>query len=154
MELILWRHADAEDANAKGDDARALTKKGQRQARRMARWLHPRLEGRWKILVSPAVRAVQTVEPLAEPYEIRTALGTSSDARRLLREVGWPEGDRVIVVGHQPTLGEVAAELLGGSCGDVAVRKGSVWWFATRERDGRVETVLKSVVDPDLLHDG
>ena len=50
MELILWRHAEAEDANAQGDFARALTKRGRKQAERIAGWLRPRLEGDWKVL--------------------------------------------------------------------------------------------------------
>ena len=38
MELILWRHAEAEDAEP--DLTRNLTSKGNRQAALMARWLH------------------------------------------------------------------------------------------------------------------
>jgi len=154
MELILWRHADAEDMGLKGDAARELTKKGRRQAERMAEWLRPRLEGRWLVLSSPAARAVQTVTPLDMDYEVRTGVGTSASARDVLREAGWPGGDRVIVVGHQPTLGEVAAHLLGGTHGDLAVKKGAIWWFATRERAGGVETVLRLVMNPDMLDEG
>ena len=150
MELILWRHADAEDPGPKGDFARELTKKGRKQAERMAAWLRPRLEGEWLVLSSPAARAVQTVAPLGLDYEIRTGLGVEGSAADMLREAGWPDGDRVIVVGHQPTLGEVAAYLTG-STAEVAVRKGSIHWFATRERGGRVETVLKAVLDPEML---
>lgn len=154
MELILWRHADAEDAGPKGDAARSLTKKGRRQAERMAEWLRPRLEGRWRVLSSPAARAVQTVTPLDLEYEVRPGLGTAASARDVLREAGWPDAERVIVVGHQPTLGEVAAHLLGGTQGDVAVKKGAIWWFATRERDGRRETVLRLAMNPDMLDEG
>jgi phosphohistidine phosphatase len=151
MELILWRHAEAEDANPGGDSARALTKRGRKQAERVAAWLRPRLEGDWKILASPAVRAVQTVTPLDLPYEARPALDTDGRADGLLREAGWPDDGRVLIVGHQPTLGEVAAILLGGDDGGVAVRKGAIWWFATRERDGKIETVLKAVMNPEML---
>jgi phosphohistidine phosphatase len=35
----------------------------------------------------------------------------------------------------------------------VSVRKGAVWWFSTRERDGKVETTLKAVVNPDLVEE-
>lgn len=154
MELILWRHADAEDPGPKGDAARELTKKGRRQAERVAQWLRPRLEGRWLVLCSPAARAVQTVTPLDMDYEIRPGLDTSASARDVLLEAGWPGGERVIVVGHQPTLGEVAAHLLGGAHGDVAVKKGAIWWFATRDRDGRGETVLRLVMNPDMLDEG
>jgi len=57
----------------------------------------------------------------------------------------------VLVVGHQPTLGQVAAMLLGGQSGEVSVRKGAILWFSTRQRDGLAETVLKAVLDPDTL---
>ena len=59
----LWRHADAED----GDDdlARALTPKGAKQAARMAAWLDARLPKNARMIVSPALRAQQTAEPLS-----------------------------------------------------------------------------------------
>jgi phosphohistidine phosphatase len=154
MELILWRHADAEDPGPQGDAARRLTKKGRKQAERMARWLDARMEGQWRIVVSPAARALETVEPLGREFEVRETVSTSAFADSVLREVDWPRGSRVLVVGHQPTLGEVAAQLLGGAAGEVSVRKGAVLWFATRSREGVTETVLKAVLDPDMLEEG
>ncbi len=151
MELILWRHADAEDPGPRGDFARELTKKGRKQAQAMADWLRPRLDGEWTIMSSPAARAIQTVTPLGLPYEVRPGLDPGHGARDMLRESGWPDAGRVIVVGHQPTLGEVAAMLMGGE-GDIAVRKGAIWWFVARERDGRKEALLRAVLDPDVLH--
>lgn len=150
MELILWRHADAEDAGPKGDLARELTKKGRKQAERMAEWLRPRLEGRWLVLSSPAARAVQTVTPLDFDYEVRPALDPASRPEDVLREAGWPGGRKVIVVGHNPTFAEIAARLQGGA-EEVPFRKGAVWWFATRERDGRQETYLKVAMTPEML---
>ena len=154
MELILWRHADAEDANGKDDEARELTKKGRRQAERMAKWLRPRLEGDWRIVVSPAKRALQTVKPLDLPFEESEAIGTGTSPAALLREAGWPGGGAdVLVVGHQPTLGEAAAKILGVAEGDLAIRKGAIWWFVTRGGEGNMDTVLKAVLAPDLLDD-
>ncbi|HUP28865.1 MAG TPA: histidine phosphatase family protein [Usitatibacter sp.] len=150
MELILWRHADAEDPGTRGDFARELTKKGRKQAKAMAEWLRPRLVGEWTILSSPAARAIQTVTPLDMPYEVRPALDPAHGARDMLQESGWPGARSVIVVGHQPTLGEVASHLMGGA-GDIAFRKGAIWWFATRQRDGRTEALLRTVLDPDAL---
>jgi phosphohistidine phosphatase len=150
MELILWRHADAEDAGSRGDLARELTKKGRQQAAAMAEWLRPRLEGDWRVICSPAARAIQTVTPLGRDYEARPRLDPSASAEDYLREAAWPRGANTIVVAHQPTLGEVAARLLG-EAGDIAVKKGAIWWFATRERDGAARTVLKLVIDPEML---
>ena len=151
MQLILWRHADAEDPGLAGDLARNLTKKGRKQAERMAGWLRPRLEGEWRVLCSPAKRAVQTVEPLGHSFDTVAALAPERGARALLREAGWPKAGNVIVVGHNPTLGEAAAMLMGGPESEVAFRKGAIWWFATREREGRVETLLKAVMEPEML---
>ena len=151
MDLILWRHADAEEGNASGDAARRLTKKGRKQAERMALWLRPRLEGAWRIVSSPAQRALETVAPLELPYEVREAVSTLATTRSVLAEAGWPDAERVLVVGHQPTLGEVAALLLGGEAGEVSVRKGAILWFVTRERADGSETMLKAVLDPETL---
>ena len=52
MDLILWRHADAQDGNP--DLERPLTAKGRLQARKMAAWLNQRMPQEARILVSPA----------------------------------------------------------------------------------------------------
>ena len=160
MELILWRHAEAEDANGKADSDRELTKKGRRQSERMALWLRPKLATDWKVLVSPARRTLQTVAPLGLDYTTSEMVGLGASQRSILEAARWPDGDdNVLVVGHQPTLGEVIAHLLKGEDGDVSVRKGAIWWFATRRRrDGgrdedNKETILKAVLNPDLLDD-
>jgi phosphohistidine phosphatase len=152
MDLILWRHAEAEDGDGKSDRERDLTRRGRKHAKAMAEWLKPRLEGDWRVVVSPANRTLQTVEPLAIEFEVSDAVATDVSAASVLREAGWPSAARhVLVVGHQPTLGEVAAQLMRGDPGGVSMRKGAVWWFTTRERDGRMETVLKAVIDPDTV---
>jgi len=152
MELILWRHAEAEDDTGAGDGARALTRKGRKQAEGMAKWLESRIDDGWRILVSPATRTLQTVEPLDRKFETSEAVGTGTNAKALIRATGWPHAKKnVLVVGHQPTLGEVAAELLGVGEGEVSVRKGSIWWLVSRDRGGEEGTLLKAVMEPDLL---
>ena len=153
MELILWRHADAEDVGPQGDLSRRLTKKGRKQAERMARWLNARLEGDWRVVCSPAQRARETVEPLGREFETSEEVSTSASARSVLQEAGWPGADRVLVVGHQPTLGEVASLLLGAKSGEFSVRKGAILWFVSRERAGAAEVVLKTVLDPDGIEE-
>ena len=147
MELILWRHAEAEDVAAGGDAARALTKRGRKQSERMGEWLKPRLSDEWRILASPARRAVQTAKGLGLDFEEREALGTGASVAAILREAGWPEGKHsVVIVGHQPTLGEVAAKLLGAR-GEIPIRKGAIWWFAAK--GGQVG--LRCGLDPEML---
>lgn len=152
MELVLWRHADAEVGPA--DLKRELTEKGRRQASRVAKWLRPRLEGDWEILASPAARAKQTADALDLDYDVRLTLGPLETEDALIREVGWPAGERnVIVVGHQPTLGRVAARFLAGHRGDLTMKKGSIWWFSSKLDDevGQGETLLRAVIAPDFL---
>ena len=54
MELILWRHAEAEDAIGGDDMGRALSKRGRKQAERVGEWLAARLSDNWLVLSSPA----------------------------------------------------------------------------------------------------
>jgi phosphohistidine phosphatase len=149
MQLILWRHAEAEDAGAKPDTDRELTKKGRKQADRMAAWLKPRVGKDWRILVSPSRRTLQTVDPLGVAFEEEDAVGLSANVKTVLRAAGWPNAkDNVVVVGHQPTLGEVAAELLGTPDG-ISIKKGAVWWFSSRDD----EAALRVVIGPDDVED-
>jgi phosphohistidine phosphatase len=149
MDLILWRHAEAEDGIP--DLGRALTGKGRKQAARVAAWLKQHIPEDTRILASPALRTVQTAQALGRPFDEVAAIAPGADVEDVLRAAGWPAAKRaVLVVGHQPVLGQVAARLLFGEARDVSVRKAGVWWFQLRDRAG-AEVVLRAVVDPDWL---
>jgi len=146
MDLLLWRHAEAEDGSP--DAARKLTKHGRDQARRVAAWLKPRLPKRCEILVSPATRAQETAAALGAKFATSEAFGTGTTAADVIEAAGWPtRAKAVLIVGHQPTLGRVAATLLSGEEADWQFAKGSVWWL--RYADG--ETRLFAVVHPKLV---
>jgi len=150
MDLILWRHAEAEEGMP--DRARALTARGRKQARAVARWLSKRLPDDLRILVSPAVRAQQTAAALECAVETESRVDVGAAPHEVLAAAGWPDGaGTVLVVGHQPTLGEVAALALTGVHASWPVRKGAVWWLRRRMRDGEVEVVLRAVIGPDLV---
>ena len=150
MDLVLWRHAEAEDSVPDLD--RELTDKGRKQAARMADWLNPRLPPDIRVLASPAIRALQTAQALGRDYEEASALGPGASAREVLAAAGWPDAAYpVLIVGHQPTLGQVAMQLLAGQTGDLAVKKGGIWWFQGRERAGQLQVVLRAVAAPDWL---
>lgn len=145
-ELLLWRHADAEDGAP--DSGRALTKKGLKQAKQVAAWLKPRLPGDCLILVSPAKRAQQTATALDLPFTTEQRIGTQANAADIIAASGWPRRKgAVLVVGHQPTLGRVAASLLTREAADWTIKKGALWWFSKRAG----EVILRAVVSPDLL---
>ncbi|MFT3801787.1 MAG: histidine phosphatase family protein [Burkholderiaceae bacterium] len=154
MNLILWRHAEAEEATP--DLTRELTGRGRKQAARMADWLAPRLPSRYAILCSPATRTIQTVEALGRDYAIDRRLSPGADVADYLAAAGWPEGPQdaggtVVIVGHQPTLGGVASLLLSGSEQPWSIKKGAIWWLSSREREGKGQIVLRASVHPELL---
>lgn len=153
MDLILWRHAEAIDLELVGDDlARYLTPRGEKQAARMGAWLDRQMPAGAKVLVSPAVRAEQTARALGRKFKISPALAPLATPEQLLELVQWPPGKGcVLVVGHQPTLGQVISRLLGLHDSECAVKKGALWWLRHRERDEAGETVVVTVQSPDHI---
>ncbi|WDZ97200.1 histidine phosphatase family protein [Herbaspirillum sp. WKF16] len=150
MDLILWRHAEAELGEP--DEGRALTPKGHKQAAKMAEWLDRNLPESCRILVSPATRTLQTVEALGRKYKVHPELAPDKSAEDLLRAANWPDNrEPVLIVGHQPTLGLVAAQLIAGLPQEWSLRKANVWWIAQRERGDVTTNYLKAVIAPELL---
>jgi phosphohistidine phosphatase len=151
MDLIIWRHAHAQDDAPGGNDLqRALTPRGEKQAARIAPWLDRHLPEDARILCSPALRCEQTVLPLGRRYEISEALAPGGSPEGILEAAQWPRARQaVLVVGHQPVLGETVAKLLRmkQAC---AIRKGAVWWLRTRERN-EGDTIVVAVQSADLL---
>jgi phosphohistidine phosphatase len=153
VDLILWRHADAEDSGAGESDLdRALTSRGERQAERMAEWLNRRLTHSTRILVSPALRCQQTAKALGRKSRTVEAIGPDASPEDMLAAAGWLKGSGpVLVVGHQPTLGLVASMLLTGQAQSWTVKKAAVWWLRHRPRVDDGAIVLQAVQAPDCL---
>lgn len=148
MDLILWRHADAEEGFP--DLARQLTEKGRKQAEKMAAYLSNHLPSDTRIISSPAIRTQQTVSALTKNFTIVPAIAPDASVHAVLQAVRWPNGPgTVLVVGHQPTLGAVAAQLLGSTQTSLRIKKGCLWWFSCREHAS--ETTLRLVLTPELL---
>jgi phosphohistidine phosphatase len=153
MELILWRHADAETGEP--DISRRLTPKGKRQATVMARWLGNYLPKNTKILVSPAVRTRQTADALTSKYQVTEALGPDKGLHDLLAAAGWPNSNRaVVLVGHNPAISQLAAFLLSGNPAEWTIRKGAAWWLTNRVRQGESPVVLKAAMSPGMARRG
>jgi phosphohistidine phosphatase len=157
VDLILWRHAEAEalsdgDAQVLKDMERSLTARGEKQATRMAGWLDRQLPEGTRILVSPARRCEQTALALGRKYKIRQEIAPGATPLDLLKLAQWRHGKpSILVVGHQPCLGQTIAQLLGLQESECPVRKGAVWWLRTRERDGQSQTVVVTVQSPEVL---
>jgi len=150
MQLLLWRHAEAEDGFP--DSARRLTPKGEKQADQMAAFLRKRLPSDTRILVSPAKRTQQTAQALSSHFITEATIAPGASAQAVLKAADWPTNDAcVLIVGHQPTLGNVAAMLMSGQPGYWSVKKGAIWWFNHRQRDEYAETTLRLAITPELL---
>jgi phosphohistidine phosphatase len=115
VQLYLVRHAKAEDGEP--DELRPLTAEGRRAARELGEWLASEGIRPDAVLTSPLLRARQTGAELArlagleaEPDE-RLAPGATAED---VKAAADGRGETVVVVGHQPDCGKIAAELTGG----------------------------------------
>ena len=154
MDLLLWRHAEAEDGFP--DETRKLTPRGEQQAKQMAKWINKHAPKDLRIIASPALRCQQTAQSLGRPFETDKHLNTDGNVTSLLAVAGWPDGSvkakgqcTVLVVGHQPTLGQTAALLLSGDKAEWSIKKGAVWWFNQGTRNGKTQTVLQAALAPE-----
>ena len=153
MDLILWRHAEAVDpAPGQIDMHRQLTPRGEKQAARVSAWLDRQLPDVAKIWVSPTKRTQQTAEALGRKFKTSDLIRPEGSAEQLLELVQWPVGKGcVLVIGHQPTLGQTLSVLLGLNESECTVRKGALWWLRFRERETGDKAVVVTVQSPEFL---
>ncbi|WP_454764306.1 SixA phosphatase family protein [Cupriavidus campinensis] len=158
MNLILWRHAEAEDlpdplSLSRGADLqRPLTRRGRKQAEASARWLRAHLPADHRVVCSPALRARETAAALTGKPEVIPDLAPGADVSAILAAIDWPQGhEHTVVVGHQPWMGRLASLLLAGHEINWSVKKSGIWWLSSRTRDTEAQVVLRAVVGPDFL---
>ena len=145
MDLILWRHAEAEDG--KPDLARRLTPKGRQQAARVAAWLRRVLPRQVQLIASPAARAQETAQALGVSIETSPLIAPGAAVASILRAADWPAAQgTVVVVGHQPDFGRAASFLVGGVEREWHIDKGALWWLESAH-----PVLVKAVTSPDLL---
>lgn len=128
MILLLLRHAKAEPSGAGGDYERALTRRGETDARRLGRYLGENGPVPGKALVSSARRTRQTYEAVAAALggaapaaDHQDDLFDASAAEVLGCVQRAVDADCLMVVGHNPAVAELAASLAGD--GDLAERR-------------------------------
>lgn len=115
MRLYLVRHAEA--APGDPDELRPLTPGGREQARALGKRLFSEDAVPAVVLTSPLLRARETGGEIARAFDIesipddRLAPGATVDD---VRDAVEGRGNQVIVVGHQPDCGQIAAALTGG----------------------------------------
>ncbi|MDC7713003.1 histidine phosphatase family protein [Vogesella sp. LYT5W] len=150
MDLILWRHAEAEEGS--DDMQRALTRRGQKQASAMATWLRKQLPDDFALLASEALRSQQTAALFAKSYEVVPALNPDASVEQVLSAIDWPRsGKTIVLVGHQPYIGRLAATLMSEQPLLWSVKKGAIWWLSHRERHGIEQIRLKAMMTPSML---
>lgn len=148
--LILWRHAEAEDGA--DDMARGLTQKGYKQAGKIAAWLEAHLPANISVIASEAIRARQTAAALDAAHSVDHRLNPDAPPANYLQVAHWPTPQSTtVLVGHQPSIGRLAAKLLSGIEADWSAKKGAIWWLQYRVREGQPQTVLKAMLTPDQL---
>lgn len=159
MDLILWRHADAGQASDEPDDIdRKLSSRGELQAERMAKWLDQRLPESARVWVSPATRAQQTANALQRQQRTEPLLTPDADWQEALRATGFPKSKHpLLLIGHQPMLGLIAARLLTSQQigseepKSMSIAKGAVVWLRHRSKHETNEVVLRALLSPEFV---
>jgi phosphohistidine phosphatase len=157
-QLWLLRHGDAEPHGTRDDADRRLTARGERQSQAAGIALARLATGFDEVLFSPKERARKTAE--------LAAAGWSSDQRRALREYVPlaerfdgrealdalsgipPDSGRLLLVGHEPDLSGVVAELAGGR---IDVKKGGVAMVRLEGAGGELVGELAVLLRPREL---
>lgn len=158
MKLILVRHAEAVElgkAGAQTDFERPLTDLGRRQAAALAAALKAKGVRPTAVLTSPLVRAVQTAEPLVaeltpgKPAVVTDRLSQGElKPKKLTKVTGEVGGDLLILVGHQPDIGEYAAWLLDCEEDNIRFEKAAAVCFEFEDEVEEGEGALEWMVPP------
>jgi phosphohistidine phosphatase len=137
-QLWLLRHGEAEPHDARSDDDRRLTERGEAQARDAGRALATLGVHFGLVFTSPKVRAFDTArlacEALSVEPVVHPPLGAGLDVHEALAlaAAGGPDG-RTLLVGHEPDLSNVVHELTGGRA---QMKKGGLAAIALRSTTG------------------
>ncbi|GHT96389.1 hypothetical protein AGMMS49545_21220 [Betaproteobacteria bacterium] len=147
MELLLWRHAEAQEGTP--DELRQLTTRGQKQAKKIARWLETDAPKNLRLMVSPTLRTRQTAAFFRHTMEICEALASNAPPAEMLSLLNAQNAKTpILIVGHQPMLGEIAAHLLPDLPHPPTFNKGTLCWLHGKAGQ---KTELRAVVEAENL---
>jgi len=162
IELFLLRHVDAVPAGTLPDAERPLTEEARSDLREAARAMHQLGFQFELILSSPLRRAVETAEIVREATggrsEVRTTESLKPDSAphkvyaAITAELSHGRSGpghasrppRLLLVGHQPLIGEVCSDLIGQDA-PAQVGKGTLIWFEMHDPPPRSCAKLKDV---------
>ena len=153
--IILWRHAQATEipnfVDFEKDLARTLTQKGQKQAKKMARWLIQNKTANMQLTCSAALRARETALALQPSITVNEAYNPGASLQQVLKALANLDQTKdIILVGHAPWLGQLAAYLLGVTQHEFSIKKGAIWWLRSCESITNDYEIL-TVQTPNLL---
>lgn len=153
MDIILWRHAEAQDDTP--DLLRCLTETGKAQAKQMAAWLDQRLNHGYDVWTSEALRTQETAAHLRPPALPMRALNPEASYSAILNLIQRrPLDSTLVLVGHQPWLGHLCHCLLNRTTISTQlypVSKGVIWWFKIDAAEPQLHSRLKAMMPPDLV---
>ncbi len=119
MQILFLRHGEADWPDwDKPDDERPLTRRGRKEMKRVAEFLERLDLCPDAILSSPLPRARQTAEIVAErvgkEVTIEPKLVHGFNSERLRDMIANTDGERIMIVGHEPEFSQVIEKLTGG----------------------------------------
>ncbi|MGH9359468.1 MAG: phosphohistidine phosphatase SixA [Terriglobia bacterium] len=159
-DLYLMRHGIAVDRSGSLDDAkRALTPEGKLKLRAIAKGLESIGAGFDWIVTSPLQRAMETGEIIAEsiaaaaPRDLCEALAPGSESAQQVIAFLAKRRDRtsVLMVGHEPGLSSLAAELAGAHSAQFVFKKGGCCLIRFDEFPSRTPGQLSWWLTPRIL---
>jgi phosphohistidine phosphatase len=154
--IIIWRHAEAEVQSETGQDSdRSLTKRGYKDAAKIAKWLHKHIPDHVELFCSPARRCLQTAQALHDlnhtEIKVSDFLSVDSNVARIAKEISnTNESQTILIVGHQPNLGLLISKLLGLHESSCLVKKGAVWWLRQRKVGNSSHYYIHAVIQPNF----
>jgi phosphohistidine phosphatase len=153
MDIIFWRHAQAQDGSDTLDDLdRPLTARGIKHAKRVGDWLEKKLPDSTKIWCSPALRCRETAQGLGRKFKTSEAIVPSATAAQLLELIGQQTGvSAVLIIGHQPALGQAAAMMLGLSAPEFPLKKGALCWLRLSQEADNTSVELMTLIGPEWV---
>lgn len=156
--ILLWRHAEAEVESATGSDFdRALTKRGRKDALKIAAWLVKNMPEDIFVFTSPALRCIETatalqIVGLSVKIAIQTAdfLAVDTPVQYYIAQgLKQAASKNVLLIGHQPNLAYLIGDLIRLPPSACVVKKGAVWWIRERNVDDGSQRYLFSIQQPD-----
>jgi len=83
---------------------------------------------------------------------LRDEIAPQGTVEQDLELAQWPtDNASIVMVSHQPLIGQLVSHLLGLPAHEMMIKKGSVWWLRYKLKEGIPQVSLLTVQSPELL---